>query len=92
MATIDPDVQKYYEEYFHMFSTPGWQMFKEELAQALKQDQETAAQRCPTSDSWLTERGAQMKMQKMINFESTIKTQYDYMISEETDADMDEDA
>ena len=33
---LDRELQKYYEDYFDLFSRPGWKMFEEELGETLQ--------------------------------------------------------
>ena len=83
MPTIDPDVQKHYEDYFEMFSTSGWKGLMEDLNAALEHDRTTAAARCDTNDKWQFERGMQAKTAVFLNFENVIRDAYDRLTNPE---------
>ena len=87
MTPIDPEVQKYFEEYIEMFGTPGWKRFITDLEGSLKTDQKTAAKRCDTTEKWFEERGAQAKTERMVQFETMIRNNYDQLQLEATEGD-----
>lgn len=83
MNPIDPDTQKYFDDYFDLFGSPGWAAFMNDLNVSLSNDQRTAASRCDTTEKWFEERGAQMKTARLINFENMIRSSYEQLIAED---------
>ena len=77
MKPIDPEDQKYYDEYFTLFATEGWKRFVKDLTDSLISDQETAVARCDTSEKWHTERGAQGKALRIINLENSLRAAHE---------------
>ena len=65
--TIDPDTQKYYDDFFDMFGTEGWLRFIKDLNVSLSDNQRTAMTRCDSNDKWQLERGNQEIMTRIIN-------------------------
>lgn len=83
MTHIDPELQAYFDDYLDLFIHPGWQRFISDLQASLDQDQKTMMTRCKTPDDMLVERGAQLKTQRMLSFETLIRNQYDQLPEEE---------
>lgn len=85
MNPIDPELQKYYDNYLDLFSTPGWAQFIEDLQGSLLQKQTTAAARCPSGDQWLEERGSQVQIQRVLGFEDQMRRSLEVLQNPEED-------
>jgi len=74
---LDPQEQKYYEDYLSMFMTGGWVQFKKDMTDSLETDEQTADVRCTSNDLWQYERGTKSMLRKMIGFEESIRSSYE---------------
>jgi len=72
MSTIDPDTQKYFDNYTELFGSEGWKQFIDELTDSLDSDRKTAISRCDTDQKWFEERGQQARTMKILSFETMI--------------------
>lgn len=91
MLPIDPETQKYFDDYLDLFGHPGWKRFMEDLSESLVNDQKTAVQRCDTTEKWFEERGLQAKTMKLLTFETLIRNKYEQLVAEALEDDTDED-
>lgn len=82
---IDPETQKYFEDYLDLFVQPGWQKFIKDLQSSLDSDQKSAVSRCDTDQKWFEERGAQAKTLRILNFETMIVNNYDNLKAQAED-------
>lgn len=82
MTPIDPEIQRYFENYLDLFATEGWQQFTKELKDSLDADQKSAVSRCDSTEKWFEERGAQAKTLRILRFETMIKNNYDNLKQE----------
>lgn len=85
MTPIDPEDQEYYDDYFELFASKGWNRFVEDLEAALEVDRKTAAARCDTSDKWFMERGSQGRTLRILNMQASMETTYQSITEDEVD-------
>jgi len=89
---IDPETQKYFEDYLDLFVQPGWQRFIKDLQKSLDSDQSSAVARCDTTEKWFEERGSQVKTLRILSFEAMITNNYDQLKEQSEDTgDSDEE-
>ncbi len=71
---MSPEDEKYYENYFDLFLTEGWKQFMTDL-------EETAnsfdIRSVPDESSLKTQQGQLMILDRMLNFQNSIRTVYD---------------
>jgi len=91
MSDIDPETQKYYNDYFDLFNTDGWIRFVREMRDAKEQDEQTADTRCIGNDQWQYERGTKNMSRRVIGFEASIRDAYDQLNKPEEDLDLEWD-
>ena len=75
---MDPNIQKYHETYFELFSSDGWKQFTDEL-----QDTFDAYRIEEIKDgNHLSEiKGERRILQRLLNFENGIRNNYDALES-----------
>ena len=80
MASIDPELQQYYERYFDLFASVGWRQLIEELEESLDTIDSISATK--DVDDMFYRKGQLNILNHMINFESLIKNSFDELDQE----------
>jgi len=80
MASIDPELQHYYEVYFDLFASVGWQQLIEELEQSIETIDSVGA--IKDVDDMYYRKGQLNILNHLINFESLIKNSFDELDQE----------
>ena len=83
---MTPEDQKYYDELFDTFATPGWKHITEKWKEVLKAKDSILS----VPEGGLEERKGELTMLKwMMNFEGDHKDVYDDLMSSEVEFDAD---
>ena len=71
---MTPELEKYYENYFDLFTSSGWKQFLEEA-----QDGYDAldVEKCKDWDSFLVTKTRREQLNAILNFENLIRVAYD---------------
>lgn len=71
---MTPELEKYYENYFDLFMSPGWRQFKEE---ALDGYEALDVEKCKDWDSFLVTKTRREQLNNILKFEDLIRTAYE---------------
>lgn len=83
---MTPDVQKYYEDYFELFSTDGWK----QLMQDVEGNKETfKIESIENNESLKNIQGQLYVLNMLLGFESMIRTSYENILEEESQQEHD---
>ena len=74
---MDRELQDYYESLLTLFGAEGWPTFIRDQEDAFEHLVFTASRDCPDNDAWQYRRGYMDALSKIINFEDSIKNNYD---------------
>lgn len=77
MPVLDKELQKYYEDYFDLFSRPGWKMFEEELGETLQ----NLRDKMETTTEPQTVQGQIKEVRFMLNFREQLNNAYETLTS-----------
>ena len=81
---MDPETREYYERLLDMFATKGWDEFVKDQRDAFAHLKNISHVDCDTNDKWQQRRGELFNIEKLINFELSIKNSYDNLEKEST--------
>ncbi len=71
---MTPELEKYYENYFDLFMSPGWRQFKEEAQDGYEA---LNVEKCKDWDSFLVTKTRREQLNNILNFEHLIRVAYD---------------
>ena len=81
MASIDKEVEEYYNKFFDLFMTDGWKQLMEELKQNALAINSVEATK--DSNDLYIRKGQLMVLAHMLNLESTIGTNFEELGKED---------
>jgi hypothetical protein len=81
MASIDKEVEEYYNKFFDLFMTDGWKQLIEELRQNALAINSVEATK--DSNDLYIRKGQLMVLAHMLNLESTISTNFEELGKED---------
>lgn len=68
------DEEKYFEDYFDTFATPGWKQFMDEMQEI--QDELNNLLNVTSADDFLSKKGQAQILNRILNFQSAIERVY----------------
>jgi len=71
---MTPELEKYYENYFDLFMSPGWRQFKEEAQDGYEA---LDVERCKDWDSFLVTKTRREQLNNILKFEDMIRSAYE---------------
>lgn len=77
---MSQEEERYYEQYFALFATDGWKQYIAELQEVLD---EHRIEDIKDLQNLYTLKGERAVLSRIVNFESSIRNSYDYLL--ETD-------
>ena len=81
MASIDKEVEEYYNKYFDLFTTDGWKQLIEELRQNALAINSVEATK--DSDDLYMRKGQLNVLAYLLNFESTVNNNFEELQKED---------
>ena len=81
MASIDKEVEEYYNKYFDLFATDGWKQLIEELRQNALAINSVEATK--DSDDLYIRKGQLNVLAYLLNFESTVNNNFEELQKED---------
>lgn len=85
---MSPEVEKYYENYFLLFSTPEWKQFVSDINVVLKQAIETT-HKCENSEAFHERKGLIYAYTYITNIEQVIENNYNQVKMDDEAGDVD---
>lgn len=83
---MSPEDEKYYEDFFEMFSTNGWKAFQEDIKKLIELKRNSVFH-LTKGDDFFLEKGVMQTLRYIENLESMTRKYYD-AAKEGTDADL----
>jgi len=88
---VNPEQSEIFDELFSTFTSRGWKIFIEEVTAQFNTLQETSYLTCNTNDEWQKQRGIIQSLKSVMNYETSVKAQYDSVLEEEQEQDATDD-
>jgi len=79
---MTPELQKYYETYFDLFTTDGWKQFLEDISNST---QHFNIRNVKDEGDLKFMQGQLLILDQLVNWEVSVKNGYDSVIEEETE-------
>ena len=84
---MDTELQKYYENYFELFSSDGWKQLIEEVIESVSQTEEGTLNQS-SADVFHYNRGYVGALKYLINLEAVVQMTFDDLNEDDQDADL----
>jgi len=85
--SMSPEDQKYYETYFDLFATDGWEQFKKDIEQ-LKKLKEESVFNIDKSDDYFIAKGEYKILVWLYNLEEVVRNNHTALEAQEEETDI----